>query len=160
MDRMNQGKDNLDCGLSPMRKEAISGLVPVLAAARRIYLIAQGAETVLAEYMGYHLEKQFPDVHILSQGSAKLCHAGAGDVAVVFSFPPYSGETEEMAKHCRNAGAKVIGITNSERASVCTYCDNCLFVNAEKKPYGYSLTRPIALVEEILVALRGNENEI
>ncbi len=154
MVRLDEGKGSLDS----TQKEALSGAVQAISSARRIYLIARGPEKVLADYMGTCLEKQFPDVHTLSIDSGKLRHAGAGDVAVLFSFPPHCRETEEMAACCRNAGVKVIGITNSELAPICQNTDHCLFVNAEKKPYGLSFIRPMALVEELLNTLTSGKD--
>lgn len=141
-----------------LQKEGIFDAVRALLSARRIYLLANGPEKVLAEYMGICLEKQFPDVHTLSGSTGKLRHAGAGDVAVVFSFPPYSRETEEAAAYCRNAGVRVIGITNSERSPLCVCSNNCLFANVEEKSYGLSLVRPMALVEEVLNALTSGKD--
>ena len=151
MERFSKGThDNLP---QTLQKEAVSQIVQVLSSANRIYLIARGAERVLADYMEACLEKSFADVHTLSADSGKCRHIGAGDVALVFHFPPYCRETEEMAAFCRNAGAKVIGITNSENTSIYSNCDHCLFANTENKPYGLSLLRPMALVEELLDAL-------
>ena len=127
-------------------------------------LIAQGAEKLLADYMGSCLEKTFADVHILSADSGKLRHIGAEDAAVVFSFPPYDPVVAEMAAHSRNAGAKVVGVTNGENAPIYTDCDHCLFANADNKPYGLSLLKPMTLVEELLAAVicgkDGGANEI
>lgn len=133
--------------------ETVAKAVQLLRSARRIYLIAHGTEKVLADYTASALEKYFADVHTLSADSGKLRHIGAEDVAVVFCFPPYSAETEEVAAFCANAGAKVIGITNSENAPLYRNCDHCIFVNAENKTYGLSLVKPMALVEELLDAL-------
>jgi DNA-binding MurR/RpiR family transcriptional regulator len=147
-----------------IQKEAVTKAGHAISSARRIYLIAQGAEKLLADYMGSCLEKTFADVHILSVNSGKLRHIGAEDVAVVFSFPPYVQVVTEMAAHCRNTGAKVVGITNGENAPIYTDCDHCLFANADNKPYGLSLLKPMTLVEELLAAVicgkDGGANEI
>ena len=151
MDKLGNSKGG---GISQnLEKESVGRTVQALSSAHRIYLVANGPETMLAEYMGACLERQFPDVHILTAGSQKLCHIGAEDTVIVFHFPLYSGETEKMAAACRNAGAKVIGITDKDHSPICPHCGDCLFVNAEIKPYGYSLLRPMALVEELLDAL-------
>ncbi len=153
-------------GNSPatVQKEAAAEAAQAVSSARRIYLIAQGAEKMLADYMGSCLEKTFADVHILSTNSGKLRHIGAEDAAVVFSFPPYDPVVAEMAAHSRNAGAKVVGITNSENAPICAACDHCLFAKADHKPYGLSLLKPMALAEELLDAVisgkDGSANEI
>ena len=147
-----------------IQKEAVTKAGHAISSARRIYLIAQGAEKLLADYMGSCLEKTFADVHILSTNSGKLCHIGAEDAAVVFSFPPYDPVVAEMAAHSRNAGAKVVGITNGENAPICADCDHCFFANADNKPYGLSLLKPMTLVEELLAAVicgkDGGANEI
>ena len=153
-------------GNSPatVQKEAVTKAGHAISSARRIYLIAQGAEKLLADSMGSCLEKTFADVHILSVNSGKLRHIGAEDAAIVFSFPPYDPVVAEMAAHSRNAGAKVVGITNGENAPIYTDCDHCLFANADHKPYGLSLLKPMTLVEELLAAVicgkDGGANEI
>lgn len=153
-------------GNSPatVQKEAVTKAGHAISSARRIYLFAQGTEKMLADYMGSCLEKTFADVHILSADSGKLRHIGAEDVAVVFSFPPYVQGVTEMAAHCRNTGAKVVGITNGENAPIYADCDHCLFAKADHKPYGLSLLKPMTLVEELLAAVicgkDGGANEI
>ena len=149
--RFSQGKENGTTN-GPQR-ESILDTVKALCTARRIYLIARGAEKILSEYLGTYLEKQFPDVHLLSEDTGKLHHAGAGDVAFVFCFSPYSREIEEMTAFCRNAGAKVIGFTDTERSPIYRSCDICLFAKPQEKPYGLSLVRPMTLVEELLNGL-------
>lgn len=152
--------ERADDSSQSMQKEALSEAARMLTSARRIYLIAVGAEKVLAEHMSNCLENRFPDVHILSTDSGKLQHISAEDTVVAFSFPAHALEMEETAARCRNTGAKVIGITNSERAPICNSCDVCLFANAEQKSYGLSLVKPMLLVEQLLAALGGNENAI
>ena len=143
-----------------LQKETICNVADALASARRIYLIAQGAQRVLADYMENGLVKFSADVHTLFADSGKLRHIGAGDVAVVFSFQPYSPVIAETAASFRSSGAKVIGITNSENAPICSKCDYCLFAHTENRTYGLSFLRPMALVEELLTALGGNEDAI
>lgn len=129
-----------------------------ITAARRIYLIANGIEKMLADYMGTCLESRFADVHVLTAESGKISHVGAEDIAVVFCCCDDRKDTEKMAAYCRNTGAKVIGITSSERAPICTYCDLCLFADTERKPYGISLSKPMMLVEEILNAVTSGKD--
>lgn len=158
VERFSAGKT--DDPSQGIQKESLLSAARMLTSARRIYLIAMGAEKVLAVYMGNCLESRFPDVHILSTDSGKLRHISAEDVVVVFSFPAHTQEMEETAARCRNGGAKVIGITNSELAPICSSCDVCLFANAEQRSYGLSLVKPMLLVEQLLDALGGNEDAV
>ncbi len=132
--------------------EEFSKAVRSILDARRIYLIANGANAALASYLGYHLDKLFPDVHILSSASNKLHHAGAEDVAIVFDFPPYSVEIEKTAAYCGDSGTKVIGITSSERSPICPKCDCLFFVFSERTNFGYSLSEAFSFVEALLQA--------
>lgn len=152
--------DKTDDPSQKIQKECLSNAARMLMNARRIYLIAMGAEKVLADHMGNCLESRFPDVHILYPDSGKLRHMGAEDTAVVFSFPAHTREMEEAAARCRNGGAKVIGITNSELAPIYDSCDICLFANAEQRSYGLSLVKPLILVEQLMDALGGNEDAV
>lgn len=129
-----------------------SGVLQAVYAARRIYLLGSGADKVLADYMGMHLEKKMADVHILTKDSSKLRHAGAGDVIVIFSFQPDS-TVAEVAAQCADAGVKVIGITTSESEAIYPYCDYALFAKAEKSAFGYSLSAAMTLVDSLLQAV-------
>lgn len=141
-----------------------SAAVQMISSARRIYLIGCEADHALAAYMGHHLENRFGDVHILFADSVKLRHAGATDVAVIFSFSPDHKEIAEIAAACRNAGVKVIGITTDERSPIYISCDLALFARSEKTAFGYSLSGAMVLVESLLRSLfseeEGNANEI
>ncbi len=136
-----------------LQEEAIAGAAQILSSARRIYLIALGEDKLLSEYMGYSLEKYFPDVHTICANSGKLKFAGAEDAAIVFSFSSFNREAEVMAAACHSAGVKIIGVTDSERSPICVSCHCCLFAKPEQTPWGSSLARPISLIERLLSAL-------
>lgn len=141
-----------------LQKEAMEKAVQILISARRIYLIARGEDKLLAAYMGNCLEKHFPDIHTLFENSGKLQFIGPEDVAVVFAVSPNGRQTEEMAAFCHNAGAKVIGITNSDHSPICKSCHESLFVQAEQMPWGLSLTRPMSFVDGLLRILIPGKN--
>ena len=145
--------------LPNLQKEELCAAAKILRSARRIYLIAQGKQKVLGEYLGACLENKFPDVHYLSVGSGKLSHIGAEDAVVVFGFDEPDRHTKDMASCCRNTGARMIALADSERSAICAYCQHCLFAKAQRQPYGLSLAKPMALVEELLLEVMVEEGE-
>lgn len=150
----NPGSD-----VQTLQKETLAKVAQALRTARRIYLLAQGQARVLSDYVAPCLERLFADVHILTPDSPKMGHIGAGDVVFAFTFPPYSNEVAENVAFCRNAGAKVVGITNSENAPIYPDCAYCLFANAENKSFGVSFLRPMALMEELLEGLTSGKED-
>lgn len=130
-----------------------AGVVQAISSARRIYLIASGPELAVAQYLGHHLEKRFADVHILCDSSAKLHHAGAEDVAVLFDFDGDTHKITQIAAACRNAGVKGVGIAGQVSSPLFQYCENTVFASCERAVFGYELSNAMILVETLLRAL-------
>ena len=90
----------------------------------------------------------------------QLIHIRTGDVVVAFSFPRYSSTTVQAVSYCRNAGATVVGITNSMLSPLASQCDRVLLAKSDMVSLVDSLVAPLSVVNALIVALASGREEI
>jgi DNA-binding MurR/RpiR family transcriptional regulator len=99
---------NIDRTVHYIDRRTFAAAVDVLVAARRVYTMGIGISSLLAEVLSYELNQVGIESQALASGKLRflehLALARRGDVAVGFSFPPYSKETVDAAKYARQRG--------------------------------------------------------
>ena len=133
--------------------------------AKNIYVIGVRSAAALAGFFGYYLQYMFEHVHIITESSAgelleRLINVRSTDVVIAFSFPRYSSSTVQGVAYCRNAGATVIGITNSMVSPMSDYCDRILVAKSDMVSIVDSLTAPLSLVNALIVALAAGRETV
>lgn len=132
--------------------------------AKNIYVIGMRSASALASFFGYYLKFMFDSVHIITNGSTgevieQLLHIHPGDCIIAFSFPRYSQVTLEAVSYCRNTGAAVIGITNSQISPLSENCDEVLVAKSDMVSIVDSLTAPMSLVNALIASLASANEE-
>ena len=107
----------------------------------------------------------FDNVHIITTAGEsdileKLVHVQPGDVVFAISFPRYSAATLKGVQHCRQAGATVIGLTNSSLSPLAQICDHILIAKSDMISLVDSLVAPLSVLNALLVALADEKREI
>ena len=144
---------------------AFQAAVQDILNADHIYILGVRSASALASFFGYYLRYMFSRVHIITDSSSgemleQLINVSAGDVVVAFSFPRYSSSTVQGVAYCRNAGAKVIGITNSMVSPLAEYCDRVLVAKSDMVSIVDSLVAPLSLVNALIVALAAGKEDV
>ena len=137
----------------------------VLLKAKSIYVIGVRSAAQLANFFGYYLNYMFENVHVITaSGSSemleKLVNVKAEDAVVAISFPRYSTAAIQGAQHCRQAGATVIGLTNSFLSPLAHACDHLLLAKSDMVSFVDSLVAPLSVVNALLVALSAGRSEV
>lgn len=146
-------------------RAAFQASVQDILNADHIYILGVRSASALASFFGYYLRYMFSRVHIITDSSSgemleQLINVSAGDVVVAFSFPRYSSSTVQGVAYCRNAGAKVIGITNSMVSPLAEYCDRVLVAKSDMVSIVDSLVAPLSLVNALIVALAAGKEDV
>ena len=68
------------------------------------------------------------------------------DLVIAFDLPSYSVLLTEAVEKCRRAGAKIITVTDSPAAPICSLADLCFFVSDNSPTFGSSLIGPLFLI--------------
>lgn len=158
IDKLRRTSDQLN-------REDFQDAVDSLVQAQKIYVIGVRSASVLANFAGYYMNYIFDNVHIITTAGEsdmleKLVHVQSGDVVFAISFPRYSAATLKGVQHCRQAGATVIGLTNSSLSPLAQICDHILIAKSDMISLVDSLVAPLSVLNALLVALADEKREI
>lgn len=150
-DKLRQTNETLD-------REAFRKSVAAILQARKIYILGARSAAVLVNFLGYYLNYMFDNVQIITTSGAgemfeKLVNVGPEDVVIACSFPRYSTATTKSVQYCRNAGATVIGLTNTQMSPLGQNSDHVLVAKSDMVSLVDSLVAPMSIVNALVVAL-------
>lgn len=158
MEKLRQTGETVD-------RDSFYRAVSRILKAKNIYIIGLRSSAALAGFMGYYFQYMFDSVHMITSGGTgevleQAVNVRNGDVVIAFSYPRYCASTVEAVAYCRNAGASVIGMTNSDVSPLSQYCDELLVAKSDMVSVVDSLTAPLSLVNALIVALASEKEEI
>ncbi|WP_151735171.1 MurR/RpiR family transcriptional regulator ['Paenibacillus yunnanensis' Narsing Rao et al. 2020] len=131
--------------------------IDALAGARQIYIYSPGPCAGLAELMAYRmaryglvLRKMAASGHELLEA---LLHAGAKDVVVVFGFVQLLPETEVILDYAREAGYRIILITDRLVFPRSQDADIVLYAGRGEVWEFHSMVGPTYIVENLILGV-------
>ena len=139
-------------------REHFQRAVEAILKARKIYILGVRSVAPLANFLGYYMNYMFDNVQVVTASGAgelfeSLVNVSAEDVVLAFSFPRYSSVTVKAAQFCRNAGATVIAITNTNLSPLGQQSEMVLVAKSDMVSLVDSLAAPLSVVNALLVAL-------
>jgi len=110
-------KANLDTLLTAITPETIKDVVSTLKAARRIYVIGEGAEGYAADLFSWMLRQTGLPAYTIERDVASrkmtLAQLGKGDLMVGVCYTAEPVDTAEVVRLAREKGANTLGIVTS-----------------------------------------------
>lgn len=145
-------------------RAAFDKAVSSILGAKNIYVVGSRSAAALARFLVFYLQYMFDCVHIVTDSDCgvmqeRMLHIKPGDVILAFSFPRHCTATMEAVAYGRNAGATVIGITNSTLSPLTELCDCVLLAKSDMVSVVDSLVAPMSLVNALIVALAAEKEE-
>lgn len=139
-----------------IRQMDLKAAVSLIAAAPRIYVLAQRRAFPVAGYLAYALSQLELRTHLLDGTGGMLRESLAsiapGDVLIAASFRHYSPEVISAAVAARKLGASVIAITDGPLSPLKTSAKVCLeLADDSSKPFR-SLVAPLCLAQVLVVS--------
>lgn len=157
--------DKLRKTAESLNREDFQDCVDAFLKAKSIYVIGVRSASALASFAGYYLNYMFDNVHMITaSGSSemleKLVNVKADDAVLAISFPRYSTATIKGVQHCIQAGATVVGLTNSSLSPLAQICDHTLIAKSDMVSLVDSLVAPLSVLNALLVALASGRKEV
>ncbi|MBQ0756866.1 MAG: MurR/RpiR family transcriptional regulator [Amphritea sp.] len=122
--------------------------------ARKVFSLGFRDTFTCAYHFSYVGNIAFPHIQLIRgyQGTllSELGEICADDVVVAFCFEPYTTETVQAIKIARDAGAKIIAITDSLRSPIALGSDIVFSLKNDTPHFFPSLTSSITLAEALL----------
>jgi RpiR family transcriptional regulator, carbohydrate utilization regulator len=124
--------------------------------ARRIVILGGDLATVIAEYLGYHLNLLGLPVWVAST-TGTITHTvrplTERDLLIAVSFRRGIRQTIEGSEQARAKGTYCVGITDTYLSPLARCCQETFLVSIESVYFGASFTAPIALCNALLTAV-------
>ena len=145
---------NINTLLNSIDPQQIEHVSALLEKANRVLLIGNMSSRPFVDYMGYMASMAFENWQVLDQGSSSPAIMQASirphDVVLVICKAPYAKRSIEIARHAREVGATVIGITDSTFSPLSVASNISLIVTTESPQFFSSHVATLVLIEAII----------
>ncbi|MCA0445059.1 MAG: MurR/RpiR family transcriptional regulator [Bacteroidetes bacterium] len=148
-----QDVDNINETFSQINPEVFRDVVQSFLNSKMIFAAGLGISHLLSEILAYTLLQVGVRSVAFRQGyqtfEEQLHLLSEDDLLVVFSFPPYSTETLELAEKAKKANIKVVAFTNKLTAPIAEFADFLLPVKSENLIYCNSIASSLVVVNAL-----------
>lgn len=147
-------------------RQSISELekaVDLMIASRRVYVLGMGLAYPLAYNFWYVARMGFDHFMLTPQHGSlpadDLIRMDERDCLLALTFQPYRRDTLAAVQRARKTGAKIIGVTDSDAASLCREADIGLVSPTHTPQFFHSNSAVSALLESLcaLLVVRGGD---
>ena len=136
--------------------EALNAAVDLMERASAIYLVGLRRSFPVAAYMAYALRHVDKPAHLIDGLAGMLTEQSAmitaGDLLFAVSFRSYARETGDVVAQAKEAGAKVIAISDSQLSPVARDADVSFEIKDAEVRQFRSLTGSLCLAQTLIVA--------
>lgn len=135
---------------------ALEQAIDLIENAASVYLVGLRRSFPVAAYLAYALRHVDKPVHLLDGLAGMLAEQSATirpqDLLFAISFRPYATETAEVVAAAREAGAKVVSISDSQLSPVSRDADVAFDIRDAEVRQFRSLTASLCLAQTLVVA--------
>lgn len=126
----------------------------IIISSRHKYIAASRGNSSLGNYFLLYLKHMVPNVETTSSIAISaidhMCNISKEDCLIIFSFPRYSSLDKISAKMAREAGARIIIITDKPSALLAEYATVLLTVPVDSNTFFNSMVAPQFVAEALL----------
>ena len=144
---------NINDTLSIIEREVFDSAINMILNSERVFTVGLGISYLLAEILAYQLTQVSVDATAFKNNycpfSEQIPLLNKKDLIIMFSFPPYSKDTIEVAKIASEKKIKLIAITNKEASPITFFSKINLIVHSENMLF----TNSFAAISVIINAL-------
>jgi DNA-binding MurR/RpiR family transcriptional regulator len=142
-------KDTIDA-------EALRKAVDLMDRSDAVYLIGLRRSFPVAAYMAYALRHVDKPVHLIDGLAGMLVEQSSmissDDLLFAISFHPYARETGDIVQIAKNAGARIIAISDSQLSPVSRDADVSFDIKDAEVRQFRSLTGSLCLAQTLIIS--------
>ena len=163
---LQQDIEKIRATMEAVDRSAFERAVDTILNARRIYILGVRSSATIANFLHFYFDYMFDNVKKVNASSPgevfeQLARVKKDDVVIAISYPRYSRSAIQATKFCRESGANVVAITDSDRSPMAAYADILLTAKMDMMSLVDSLVAPLSLVNALIVAIgRKREKEL
>lgn len=145
---------NLERVFAENTVSAFEEAADLIVKSRRKYILATRGNSCLQDYFLLYLKQMLPNVECVSSTSTSpfdhLCNIAKDDCLIIFSFPRYSSIDKLAAQMAKEAGAKIVVITDKPSSLLSPYASVLLTVPVDSNTFFNSMVAPQFVSEALL----------
>ena len=153
---------NINTLFDHIDRTALERAVQALSDARDVLVVGMLASESPANYLHHMAAMGFPNWHLLEPNSAefsrRLGALAPKDVVVCIAVEPCAADSIRVARRARQAGARVVGITDRRTSPLAACSDDILLISVHSPSIFPSHVSATTLVE-VLVGMIAARNE-
>jgi RpiR family carbohydrate utilization transcriptional regulator len=147
---------NLQALKNTLDPERFTPLAKRVYAARRIVVLGGDLATVIADFLGYHLNLLGLPVFVASSAGSithSVRYLTDKDLLIAISFRRGIRQTIEGAEQARQRGTHCVGIADTYLSPLAQHCQELFLASIDSVFFGASYAAPIALCNSMLTAI-------
>ncbi|MBI2418764.1 MAG: MurR/RpiR family transcriptional regulator [Ignavibacteriales bacterium] len=153
----NLDMKNINDTLALIEWEVFDTSVDMIFKSRRVFTAGLGISYLLSEILAYQLSQVAVEASAFKNNACpfyeQIAMLDKRDLLIVFSFPPYSKDTVELAKIASEKRINVIAITNKEVSPSTFFSTLNLIVHSENMLFTNSFAAISVLINALATAL-------
>lgn len=146
--------NNLENAMTFNNTSTFEEAANIILGSRHKYITASRGNASLGDYFLLYLKHMVPNVEQTNSSSLSpidhLCNISKDDCLIIFSFPRYSSLDKVSAKMAKEAGARVILITDKPGCMLAEYATVILTVSVDSNTFFNSMVGPQFVAEALL----------
>lgn len=136
--------NNIEAALVNNSKAVFDEAAAAIIDSKRKYIVASRGNACLGDYFLLYLKQMVPGVELTNSFSANpvdhMCHINKDDCVIVFSFPRYSMQDKLAVEMAKEAGARIIVVTDKPSGLLSQYADVLLTTPVSSNAFFNCLT--------------------
>lgn len=157
LDSVQQEIENLQRLAAEMNAKQVVGVAKRIHKAKRILVVGIDLASTLSEHLSYTLQSLGLNTTAATSGGGRLRNhltsIGKGDLVIAITFRRGLRETVGAAQTARDAGAYVVGITDSDLSPLVNVCHEYILTSINSRSFTGSYVAPLAVINAMIVAL-------
>jgi DNA-binding MurR/RpiR family transcriptional regulator len=151
---------NINLTISQLERAAFTDIAGMILRAGRVHTAGLGISSLMAQILAYSLNqvavRAVPLVHDYETFMEQLAFVGSHDLLIVFSFPPYSRETIDLAKAAAARRIPVVALTDRVTAPVSFHAARVVAIRSQNMLFTNSFSAISVVINALVteVALR------
>ena len=145
---------NLESVLVGNTPQTFEEAANAIISGRHKYIVCSRGNSCLGDYFLLYLKHMVPNVEMTNASSISpidhICNISKDDCLIIFSFPRYSSMDKLTAKMAKDAGAKIVVVTDKPSALLAEYASVLLTVPVDSNNFFNSMVGPQFVAEALL----------
>lgn len=138
-------------------EQQFAAIIKQLVNARHILIVGLRSAYPLAHYLGFYLKMIRDSVTLIGQAGHTLAEdlsvLNPGDLLIAISVNPYTKDTVEACRVCKNQGVDIVAITDRLSSPLVFETDNFLITSIEGDYFFSPIVAAIVCIETLLSEL-------